>query len=165
MLTKVTNAENNSQLFLFVLFYIGESLFTISSQYISDIQPFINNTAALPKTPRCIKGIYNSFGRIVTVIDLEQLLKLHSNTVLQNIGKKFEPADSKTLIILKGEPLNGLITTQIHAVEKPEIFHTNYSAMGKNAFLTDFVRNVYANNITGQPVIELDIPKIICCLD
>ena len=99
--------ENNG--YLNVLFQIGDSLFMVSSEYVSDIQYIPDSVMAMPKEPEFMQKNCNSYGRIITMIDMKLLLHLNKNT------------NPKMLVILN-PPLKGLMVDNVLSVEPPKMF-------------------------------------------
>lgn len=154
---KSIDVYKNDPQHLYIIFNIADTLFTVSSQYISDIQYIPDNITRLSHSPDyCSVG--NSYGRVVDMLDLEAMMyHFPKNDISQTDFEKSAISSKKMLVILFGEPFRGLLVNQIYSIEQKH----NLRIIERNAFITDYIDNVYLHKLTGRIIMELNIPRIL----
>jgi purine-binding chemotaxis protein CheW len=95
----------------FLVFYIGATLYGVSSEEISEIQRQFHLTP-VPLAPYYVKGLLNLRGTIVTVIDLASRLGLGETSASQ---------ENRVLIVSCGKELIGLLLEKIDDVVKIDL--------------------------------------------
>ena len=131
-------------------FYIGDYLFGIDINLVQEINPHLDYTP-VPHAPFHIKGVMNLRGKIVTVIDMREVLSL----------KKKDISNEQRNIIIESEgELIGLIVDKIS-----DVMDLNTSLIEPSPRLRGmdgrFVRGVY--KLDKQLLLLLNVDEVINC--
>lgn len=138
----------------FVLFYINKTYFIISCKYVLDIER-IEDNAELFYRDSSVCGLCNSYGRIITTVNLGGLLQLKPDAVT---GKKgMEYAGCREFILLQCSPLKALLVEHVVALVSFEEFIVK----PRIPFVNQVVKGIYVTKESGDIVFELDIPYLL----
>lgn len=141
----------------YMIFRIQNSLFMLSCEYVQYVQCIkYNEIIKLSNEDSSIQGIYSSYGRIATIINLTSMLRT------EYVDNKLKQSDTQMLILLSVEPFIGLLVDQIIGIESSEKF---VQAEKSTIIITDLVKNIYINNETSEFIMELDVQKILAGLN
>ncbi|MCM1551790.1 MAG: chemotaxis protein CheW [Butyrivibrio sp.] len=130
--------------YLNILFQVGKSLFLVSSEYVSDIQYIPDSVTELPKAPLYMRKTCNSFGRVITMIDIGLLLGVKENTCP---GK----------LIILNPPTKGIMVDNVLSVEHTEQF----KEIEKSFAVPPIIKNFYVRTGRKEIILEVDIPNLL----
>lgn len=130
-----------------VLFRVGKYSFLISGKHVSDIQNIPDSFAIIPNGEAAMYEICISFGRIIYIIDIKNILNIE-----KRISSPNKALDKRKLIILNCEPLKGMLVDEVLGVEKKE----HFNRIEKKCAITPFVENFYMFDKTNEIIMELD---------
>ena len=85
---RINNSDSGATHEKFVVFFLGEQLFAVSTQKIAEVTPPLA-IAALPHAPQWLLGIANLRGEMITVLNLAKI-----------IGSKFQTSRDKTKFVV-----------------------------------------------------------------
>lgn len=147
--TKVANSSNITE---FMTFELGAMKYAIELPKIKEILTYPDNITTLPNTEDWVKGLINSRGEVVPILDIR--IKFHTGKIVYN--------ESTTIItvITEDKRMIGIVVDKVDDVQKLDTgLLATVSDMGSGIpakYLKGFIR--LDNN---QMLVIMDIEKVV----
>ena len=139
----------NSEEFQIILFELGNSLYGIPIEKVSEIIK-IEEIAILPKAPQYIEGVLNLRGNVVPIVDLR---KRFSMPQIERTKK------SKIIVLLINKRLFGVIVDMVHEVLTLQRENIEPSLPTASGIKGEFIDSI--GKYEDKLIIILDITKIV----
>ncbi len=146
---KTTNSSNITE---FMTFELGKMKYAIELPKIKEILTYPDNITTLPNTESWVKGLINSRGEVVPILDIR--IKFHTGEIVYN--------ESTTIITVLTEDkrMIGIVVDKVDDVQKLDTsLLAAVSEMGSGIparYLKGFIR--LDNN---QMLVIMDIEKVV----
>ncbi len=131
-----------------ILFRVKDSLFSISSEYVTDMLPVPDRISGPRRERGIVRGMLQSFDRVISVLDAGMLLGLCN-----------APSDTtgKLLLVLRQRPYKGLMVDEILSVLSPE----RIRPIENSSLRCDFVTGAFESEQAPDIFLEINIDRLL----
>lgn len=131
-----------------VLFRVKDGLFSISSEYITDMLPVSDKISKTHQEQGAVRGMFQSFGRLISILDMRMLLGFCDTPT--NITGKF-------VLVLRQKPYKGLIVDEIISVLSP----ADIVPIKDGSLRCDFVTKACESTQVPDIFLEISIDRLL----
>lgn len=131
-----------------VLFRVKDSLFSVSSEYVTDMLSMPDRISSPHQERGIVRGMFQSFGRVISVLDTGMLL-----------GICDAPADTtgKLVLVLQQRPYKGLMVDEILSVLSPE----SIKSIENSSLSCDFIAGAFESGQAPDIFLEINVDRLL----